>query len=414
MPEANRLKSPRLFRHLPPTAVPVKAGDFRSGLTALWQSENAVESLQSALQAQTGSQINHLLGSGRAALAVILLGLKRLSTRSQVIVPAYSCPTVIQSVLRAGLQPVLCDVSTRSLDLDRECLSNLISEEVLAIVATHLYGLAQDVRDLLAIGQGNGVFVVEDAAQAFGATFQGRMVGTWGDAGLYSLGRSKCIPAGKGGVIVCQDHCVAAISDTVQEAVTDRTDLDLTSIALFAGYGLATHPIGWWFVVRSPLDPADEGMDPDDLAPIRLRGMSAVQAAIGASIVERLASVQATNRHNAERLMAQLAEFSFISLPEIPPDSEPVFLRLPIVVQREELANRLFNELWREGIGVSRSYWRTLPDMFSKELGTNERDYPGAVQLARCLLTLPTHTRLREEDFARISRAFHSIDSQGG
>ncbi|NIN99724.1 MAG: nucleotide sugar aminotransferase, partial [Anaerolineae bacterium] len=106
----------------------------------------------------------HLVASARVALSVILLGLKRLSDRSQVVVPAYCCPTVVQSVLKADLEPVLCDVSVQTLDLDRAALSRLISDEVLAIVPAHLYGLAQDVRDLLAIGQEYGIFVIEDAA----------------------------------------------------------------------------------------------------------------------------------------------------------------------------------------------------------------------------------------------------------
>jgi dTDP-4-amino-4,6-dideoxygalactose transaminase len=364
---------------------------------------------------QTGSPSCHLLGSGRVALAVILLGLKRLSNRSQVIIPAYSCPTVVQSVLKAGLKPVLCDVSPQTLDLDREMLGRLVGEDVLAIVATHLYGLAQDVRDLLAVGREHGIFVIEDAAQAFGATFQGRMVGTWGDAGLYSLGRSKCIPAGHGGVIVCQDRCAPAISELitaeVPEALAGRDGWDVSTLALFMGYGLATHPTGWWFVVRTPLNPADEGMDVNTLQPVRLHGISAVQAGLGASILDRLKSIQAISRHNARRLMAQLTEFGFVTLPQFPRDAEPVFLRLPFVVEGEERTNRLFDQLWREGIGVSRSYWRTLPDLFSGTLPADERDFPGASRLASCLLTLPTHTYLRDDDFARIASAFHSVDS---
>ncbi|NIN99725.1 MAG: hypothetical protein GTO49_33095, partial [Anaerolineae bacterium] len=101
----------------------------------------------------------------------------------------------------------------------------------------------------------------------FGATFQGRMVGTWGDAGLYSLGRSKCIPAGHGGVIVSQDRCASAISEAMQEAVAEGANWGFDSLALFMGYGLATRPMGWWLVVRTPLNPADEGMDINALPP---------------------------------------------------------------------------------------------------------------------------------------------------
>jgi len=359
---------------------------------------------------QTGRAACHLLASGRAALAVILLGLKHLSDRSQVIIPAYTCPTVVQAVLKAGLEPVLCDVSVQTLDLDRAALSRLISDKVLAIVPTHLYGLAQDLRHVLAIGQEYGTFVVEDAAQAFGATFQGRMVGTWGDAGVYSLGRGKCIPAGHGGVIVSQGRCASAIAEVMQEAVTEGASWDLRSLALFVGYGIATRPAGWWFVVRTPLNPADE-VDMSDLPPIRLRGLSPVQAGLGASILNRLEGVQSIGRRNARRLMARLAEFDFVTLPHIPQEAEPVFLRLPIVVRGEERSGRLFELLRQAGIGVSRSYGHSLPDLCSGVFRTSGQGFPGASRLARCLLTLPTHPYVREEDFARIAGAFRAVDS---
>ena len=403
----------RLFRRLPPTAVPVTGSDLWRGLAAILEQQSALDQFRSVLMERTGSPHCYLVSSGRAGLTLILLGLKHLSGRTQVVVPAYGCPTVLQSVLKAGLEPVLCDVSPETLDLDRTALQRLINPEVLAVVPVHLYGWAQDVRDLLTTGEEHGFYVIEDAAQSFGATFQGRMVGSWGDAGFYSLGRGKCIPAGHGGVIVCQERCAPVISKAIQDSGIQAVTWDMASLLLFAGYGLATHPVGWWFVARTPLNPNDAGMDAEALPPINLRGLSAIQAGIGMSILTRLDQILAVRRDNAPRLMAQLAEFDFVNLPEIAPGAEPVFLRLPFVVKGEERANRLFDLLSREGVGVSRSYWRTLPDLFSAVVPSDEQDYPGASCLASCLLTLPTHAYLREEDFERIAEAFRAVNSQG-
>lgn len=400
------------MRHLPPTAIQVEGSDLWHGLAAILNPQSALDRFRSVMMERTGSPNCYLVSSGRAALTLILLGLKRLSGRSRVVVPAYGCPTVLQAVLKAGLAPVLCDVSPQTLDLDRAALSRLISRDLLAVVPIHLYGLAQDVRDLVAIGQEYDFFVVEDAAQAFGATLCGRMVGNWGDAGLYSLGRGKCIPTGHGGVIVSQERCGPAISEAMRESVTEAARWDIGSLALFLGYGLATRPRGWWFVVRTPLNPAGTGMEVEKLPFIRLGRLSAAQAGIGTSILARLAQIHATRRRNAWRLMAQLTEFDFVTLPEISPGAEPVFLRLPIVVEGKKRTNRLFDLLWREGIGVSRSYWRTLPDLFSGVLPSNGEEFPGASRLAACLLTLPTHSYLGEEDFARIAHAFQAVDRQ--
>jgi dTDP-4-amino-4,6-dideoxygalactose transaminase len=392
-------------------------------VTALFRPEDELEELRSAILERTGSPSCHLLTSARAALSLVLLGLKRLSDRPQVIVPAYTCPTVPQSVLTAGLEPVFCDVAPETLDLDRSALSRLLDRQgaqVLAIVPAHLYGLAQDVGDLLAIGRQAGIVVIEDAAQAFGAAFAGRMVGTRGEVGLYSLGRGKCIPAGHGGVLVAGDERVAAAVDEVLHEViaagdgSSRLPADLKALALFGAYGLATRPLGWWFVARTPLNPAEEGMDWSTLPPIHLRRLSPVQAGLGVSILKRLDRLQSVSRQNARRLMAQVAEFDFVGLPHLLPEAEPVFLRLPIVVDSEERANRLFDRLWQEGIGVSRSYLRTLPDLtgFGNLSGpAAQREFPGASRLAACLLTLPTHAYLREGDFAAVRRAFQAVHS---
>jgi len=380
-----------------------------------------VEQFRSALHARTGGRNCSLVSSGRAALTLILLALRRLSARSRVIVPAYSCPTVVQAVLEAGLVPVLCDVAPQTLDLDRGAIGRLVGPDILAIVSVHLYGWAQDVRDLLSLGEQYGIFIVEDAAQAFGASFEGRMVGTRSDAGLYSLGRGKCVPAGHGGVIVSSERCAGAIDEVTRSIaskpgeggpshvqVSPAPRWDLSSLALLAGYGLATRPAGWWLVVRTPLNPADEGMDAGALPPISLRGMSATTAGIGASLLGRIDREQAIRRRHAARLIDGLRDLGSVAIPEIAPGAEPAFLRLPVVMNDGANANRLFAELGRRGIGVSRSYRRSLADLFSGRLGTNPVDFPGASRLAECLLTLPTHSYLQERDIDTIFNVFQA------
>lgn len=405
MPLGNR----RPIRHLPPTAVPVKGGDLKSGLAATLKPHDALAHFRSLLLEQTGGSDCYLVSSGRAALALILLSLKRLSDRSRVVVPAYGCPAVVQSVLAAGLEPVLCDVSPQTLDLAREALDGLVSHDLLAVIPTHLYGLAQDVSDLIATGKEHGIFVIEDAAQAYGARLDGQMVGSLGDAGFYSLGRGKCIPTGHGGVIVAQGHLEAALSATLGELIPRGTKRGVGSLSLFLAYGMATRPAGWWFIVRSPLNPADAGMDAKALPPITLDKLTAAQAGIGASLLGRLDRIHAIQRRNAQRMMDQLAGFGFVTLPEPAAGAEPVFLRLPVVLDSKSRADMLFDHLWREGIGVSRSYYRTQADLFPDQFCAGRHKLPGASRLANCLLTLPTHSYLQEEDLGRIVMAFRTV-----
>ena len=92
-----------------------------------------------------------------------------------------------------------------------------------------------------------------------------------------------------------------------------------------------------------------------------------------------------------------------------PDQADPVFLRLPIVVNSKSDGTRLFKILKRGGIGVSKSYFRTLPELYSDHIAVNQADYPGAAHLAHSLYTLPTHSYMNEKEFSRIMNAFHMI-----
>lgn len=399
-------KTGRYFRHLPPTAVGVEWNDFSSGFASLFHPESSRESFRSTIKEISGSPVCELVTSGRSALALILLSLKSLSNRSKVILPAYSCSTVVQSVLAAELTPVFCDLSLHNLDLDRVMLHQLMDDDILAIVPTHLYGLAQDISDLVELGRQNGFYVIEDAAQSFGAMAGGKLVGTLGDAGFFSLGRGKCIPSGHGGVIIANERCASAITNTVRQEVAKSSRRDLGSMAAFLGYAIATRPFSWWVIDHSPLNPADQGMDISSLPAIEFKEMTAVQAGIGSSILERSPKITKSRRENANLLIKLLSEFNFVKFPEVSPLSNPVFLRLPFIVDQKSRGTVLFKSLKRQGIGVSKSYYRTLPDLYAETIESNPGDFPGADRIAECLYTLPTHTYLNENDFNNIVNTF--------
>jgi dTDP-4-amino-4,6-dideoxygalactose transaminase len=110
-------------------------------------------------------------------------------------------------------------------------------------------------------------------------------------------------------------------------------------------------------------------------------------------------------QQNAQRLKRILSRHSFIKIPEIYPDSSPSFLRFPIIIEDKPGTDRLFRLLSRAGIGVSRSYTRTLPEIFSNQGTDIQKRFPGAQTLADCLLTLPVH-HLTDSDLARIESVF--------
>lgn len=399
----------RLFYHIPPTAIPIDRSDFSQAIKAILNPSGSIENFVSATIKKTENQNCFLSPSGRSALLIILLTLKRISNRLKVIVPAYTCPTVIQSVLEAGLQPVFCDVSTETIDLDRVALCEELDDDVLAIIPTHLYGLAQDVSDLVRICQQFDIFLIEDAAQAFGATVQQRMVGNAGDFGFFSLGRGKAVPTGHGGIIFTKDKYATYLSETIDAVLPGGIKRDFASIFRYLAYGLATTPTAWWFIFRSPFNPASDGMDLEALSSIKMENPSAVQAGIGISILNRIEQITSIRRDNAQRLINLLSSYDFVRTPRIFEGGRPIFLRLPIIVDDQPRADLLYDLLSRKGIGVSRSYYRTLPEMFARSITTDLTKFPGAKHLAECMLTLPTHHYLDENDFIRIQNVLDLI-----
>ena len=114
---------------------------------------------------------------------------------------------------KAGLEIVPCDIDPVTFDFDYECLERKVTNDTLCVLAVHLFGIPADLDRIKKICAETNTFVVEDAAQAMGGQLNGKMLGTIGDVGFYSLGRGKNITCGSGGIVVTN-------SDFMAEALT--------------------------------------------------------------------------------------------------------------------------------------------------------------------------------------------------
>ena len=160
------------------------------------------------------------MSTGRAAMTLAFQAMKRAArdpNRVEVIVPGYTCYSVPAAIERAGLVPRLCDVDPATLSPDLESLADLDFGRVLAIVSANLYGLPNALDDLESLARRHGIFMLDDAAQALGARYQGRPVGSFGDVGLFSFDKGKNITTLQGGVLVSDS---ASLSDALDAAAT--------------------------------------------------------------------------------------------------------------------------------------------------------------------------------------------------
>ena len=388
-------------RHLPPTATPITLSDLRQGLSAPSQ---ALAQFQLTLAQYLGVRACQLASSGRTALYLLLKGLAEAadnSARREVVIPAYTCPALVKVALDVGLRPRLVDISPHTLALAPDRLAAYLSEQTLVVICVHPFGLPQPIEDVVALARMVGAVVIEDAAQSMGARLEGQRVGTRGDFGLFSLGPGKPLSTGGGGV-VCTSHdahvrLIKRAWETLAPSPAMASGWALSRLALLS---LALHPPGWWLATRFG---AHRVGDHEVSWGYGLRSLTEAQAAVGLALLKRLDAINCQRRENAYQLMARLRDINFIELPVLAVMAEPIYLRLPVMVDNAERRERLFQRLWAAGIGVGRMYRQPLPKLFPELI---PETYPGADKVARCLLTLPTHHYLTQADVNQIAQIF--------
>lgn len=138
----------------------------------------------------------YLTNYGHHAMALALKIFQRLQTRrNEVIVPAYICPSVIQVVQACGLKVRCVDVQD-DLNICPRAMKDAINPNTLAVIAAHMYGCPAHIEEIEATCACAGVFLIDDAAQVVGVRAGGRLLGTYGDAGVISFAQSKIIVTG--------------------------------------------------------------------------------------------------------------------------------------------------------------------------------------------------------------------------
>lgn len=371
-----------MLKHTPPTATPFEPAAIRR----VWRDERPLASFVHHLKKYLGANHLFLGASGRTVLYVLLKTLQaEFPARYKVVLPAYTCPALGKVVLDVGLEPYFVDISPNTFQFDLEQLQTALHERSLAVICVHPFGLALDFGEVIDLAHAQGVFAIEDAAQAMGARWQGQRVGTRGDFGIFSLGPGKPLSTGGGGVLVSQS---ARYADRLAEqwhslAKAGSAAAVLRYLLMMAAF----HPYGWWWATRL----GSRRFGASNLGQAyRLAQLSAGQAKIGAAHLPLLDGWNETRRKNAALWQDswQNEAWSFLRFPAADPNAEPIFLRLPILADTPLQREEIFEQLWQKNIGVGRMYQQTLPELFPY---CTAAAHPGARKLADCLLTLPTN-----------------------
>jgi len=151
---------------------------------------------------------NHALAlmNGTVALEAALVALG-IGKNDEVIVSPRSFIASVSCVVSVGAKPVFCDVDKISGNITAEYIEEKLTSKVKAIICVHLAGWPCDMYPILELARKHGLYVVEDCAQAHGAKYDGKSVGTLGDIGAWSFCQDKIITTGgEGGMITCKDN----------------------------------------------------------------------------------------------------------------------------------------------------------------------------------------------------------------
>ncbi len=302
------------------------------------------------------------VGSGTAALTVSLMACG-IGPGDEVIVPAHTFIATALAVRHAGAQPVFCDVAEGTGLLDVDSAAAVLSERTAAILPVHLYGQACDMDAIGELAERNGLAVVEDAAQAHGARWRGKRVGSFGNAAAFSFYPSKNLGAlGDGGAICTND-------DEVAERARRLGNLGQESKGVHVEAG-----------VNERLDGIQAAMLRVKLR--RLDGWNAARREVAASYREALGG--------RCRMLAGDAR------------EECVYHLFPVRVENRDTVRGLLGDA---GIGSGVHYWPAVHRQppFAEDAAARP-PLPNAVRWSEEELSLPMFAELAEAEISNVTR----------
>jgi dTDP-4-amino-4,6-dideoxygalactose transaminase len=370
----------------------------------------AVEELESQIAALVGARQAVAMPQARVGIYLTLLTLLRPGQR--VVLSPYTIHDVVNMVVCAGGVPVFADIERQTCNIDAAQVSALIDRDTGAVIVTHLHGLVCDVPRIARDCRAAGVPLLEDTAQAFGATLEGRRAGTFGAAGIYSFGMAKNVNSFYGGMVVTDDDRLAhALRRELRSCPPLSRGLLLkraghclvgevaTAPPLFQAFTFWVYRYGHLHGIEAITNRwrgEDEPVGRREIPETYLRRMTPLQARL---VRRALGEVEAHTRArvaNARRYDAGLAGVSEVIRPPLRLDGAHIYLTYPIQVEdRHGLLRFLIKharDLALQHIGNTADY-----ECFAQF----RRDCPNARWTAERVLLLPTYPGYPESEIDR-------------
>jgi dTDP-4-amino-4,6-dideoxygalactose transaminase len=388
-------------RYLPPVYSPVTLGALLAGWRSVFARGGAGSELFTDLSRHYGARAILPTDSGTSALALALRLVTALRPGPALAaLPAWSCYDLATAAEAADIGVLLYDLDPATLGPDWSSLGRALAAGATAVVAVHPYGLLVDLPEIQRRAAEAGAIVIEDAAQAVGASLAGRPAGAVGALGVLSFGRGKGFTGGAGGALLLNPSAPA--------------DLELpleTSLAPSGrGEGAMLRLLTQWLLGRPGLYAIPAAL------PFLKLGQTVYRAPTpagrlspaSAAVLPRTWPLQLPEAEGRRRNAARLAQAVRLTKAGVVPagweGGSPGWLRLPLVAS--DWVRRAAEAAHARRLGVWPGYPRLLLDLpgFGARVRYAGDSFPGAQVLAERLVTLPTHRLLNSGDLSRLEQ----------
>ena len=350
---------------------------------------NVLDALENGWVSSAGKYIQefeqafaHFLGvkhaitttSGTSALHLALAAL-RIGPGDEVIVPDFTMIASAFAVLYTGAKPVFVDCDPEIFTLDASKLASVMTQRTKAIMPVHIYGHPVDMDPILAFARERNIAVVEDAAEAHGAAYKGRLCGTMGTVNAFSFYGNKIITTGEGGMVVTDDDELAA-------HVRSLKDLSHSSTKRFVHEAVG-------FNYR----------------------MTNLQAALGLGQMSHIGDFLQKKQWMAERYTKGLQNIPGLRLPVTRTWAKNVHWMYAVLVEDAfGMTRDAFRaELKKCGIDTRDFFTSCAAQPAIRALGPTQGPFPVTEDIAERGLYLPSGLALTEEQIAAVIAAIHAI-----
>lgn len=328
--------------------------------------------------------------SARSLLFKLLSELKQKNgnSRNEVLIPAYTCYSVAAAIVKAGLTIKIYDLDPRTFNPDLNSISRYLSERTIAVVSQHLFGIPADIEGINEIAHAEGGVHIEDAAQAMGGRGYWGYLGAKGDYGLFSFGRGKPLPLGSGGMLIAQKN-----ANEIKN-MRNFGPFGLGEIANMIAISIFSKPVLYRFIETLPIGLGQTKFDPK----FEIGEMSTATKHLYYVCAPLLDSYNLHRRKIAEIYRERLSPNGLIAEPQ---GSSCVYTRFPYLAPSWKVAQRL------RQYGIRQMYPKSLnrESEIVPYISNPEEEAPGAMEIARRLITLPTHSLVSATTAAQVCKA---------